>query len=151
MSNEHASLEELQQLVDKDAIVHIIQDDGSTEEVAGVILAATAAGIPFKPKGKTSVELLTIDKVYEAFLAPVKPKAITQKKMKPVIEGQMRSHLADRHGTSLKWCRENTEEAAVAFHNSLDHADIGHIHVEEKPAEAAAPVDTESPDPVPVG
>jgi hypothetical protein len=126
------TIEELQPLIDKDAIVHIIQPDGSIQEVEGRIKAATIAGVPFKPKGKSGVGLLTVDQIEEASLAPVKPKSVLQKKLKPIADGQMRQHLADRHGISLKWCREATEEQAVEYHNTLDHADLGHKHVEPK-------------------
>jgi len=146
MSANHVSLESLQPLVDKEAVLHIIQDDGSTVETPGVIMAATPAGVPFKPKGKANVELLTIERIYEASAAPNKPKSISQKKLKPITSGGMRSHLADRHGVSLAWCRENTEEAAMSFHDSMDHDDIGHKHVAEPAKEAA--VDIDSPDPV---
>lgn len=139
----HVSLEELAKLVDKESIVHLIQEDGTTKEVTGTILAATPAGVPFKEKGKAAVQLLNATDFYEAVAAPEKPKPITQSKQKPVPEGQMRRHLAMYHGTSLKWCRENTEEAAVAFHNSIDHSDVGHRHVAED--EKAATPEAETP------
>lgn len=134
----HVSLDELQKLVDKEAVVHIVQEDGSTKEVTGTILAATEAGVPFKEKGKAGVELLTAEQIYEAVAAPEKPKPITQAKQKPVPEGGMRRHLATYHGVSLKWCREATEEQAVEFHNTIDHSDVGHKHVAEDNKEDAA-------------
>lgn len=122
---------ELQKLVDKDVVLHLIQEDGSLKEVEGKIKAASAAGVPFKPKGKADVELLFADQIEEASAAPTKPKSITQKKLKPIIEGQMRQHLADRHGIEISWCRDATEKDAVEFHNSIDHSKLGHIHVAE--------------------
>lgn len=143
----HVSVEDLAKLVDKEATVHLIQEDGSTLQVTGTILAATAAGVPFKEKGKAAVQLLMPTDFYEAVAAPEKPKPIVQSKQKPVPDGQMRRHLAMYHGVSLSWCRENTEEAATEFHNTLDHADLGHKHVAEKAAEAAAPAAEGTPAP----
>lgn len=130
------TIEELQELIDKDAIVHIIQPDGSVKETEGVIKAATVAGVPFKTKGKAGVDLLMVDQIEEVSLAPSKPKSISQKKIKPIATGAMRQHLADRHGISLKWCRDASEAEAVTFHDTLDHKDLGHIHVEPKTDEA---------------
>ena len=132
------SVEDLVKHIDKDVIVHLIQEDGSLEETEGKIKAASEAGVAFKPKGKSGVDLLMVAQIEEIAAAPSKPKSIAQKKIKPVPEGGMRQHLADKHGISLKWCRDSTEEAAVEFHNSLDHADLGHVHVEAAKAEESS-------------
>lgn len=129
------SVEDLVKHTEKDVIVHLIQEDGSLNEVEGKIKAASEAGVAFKPKGKSGVDLLMVAQIEEIAAAPTKPKNVTQKKIKPVPEGGMRQHLADRHGISLKWCKDNTEEAAVEFHNTLDHTDLGHLHVEPKAEE----------------
>ncbi len=123
-----ATLQEVQAFVDKDALVHIKQEDGTLAEVVGKIMVATEAGIGFKPKGKPGVELLNLSDVEEIGAAPTKPKTISKKKLAPVTAEQVRQHLADRHGIEIKWCRDATDEAAQEFHDSIDHGVLGHDH-----------------------
>lgn len=122
------TLEDLQPFVDKEAIFHLIQEDGSTKEITGTIKAATVAGVPYKEKGKAGLELTTVDKFYEIDYAPVKAKSVTQKKLNPVEFGQARQHLIDRHGVQLSWAKDATEKDAFEWHNNLDHSDLGHSH-----------------------
>lgn len=134
------AVEELQKHLEKEVTLTVIEG-GEQKKVVGTMKAATVAGVPWKEKGKAGVSLLTVDQIAAVEVAPEKPKSVTQKKLKPITEGQMRQHLADRHGIALSWCRNASEEEAVAFHNTLDHADLGHKHVadEEKSSENAAP------------
>lgn len=122
----------------KPVVLHLIQEDGSTKEVDGKIEAASAAGVAFKPKGSSNLELLEVEKIDSMQFAPEKPKTVIQKKLKPIEEGNMRQHLADRHGVSREWCNKATEQQAVDYHDSLDHSDMGHKHVapDEKADEA---------------
>lgn len=126
------TLEDLQPHVEKEAVLHLKQDDGSLKEVTGTIKAATVAGVPFKTKGKAGIDLLTVDQIEEVAAAPPKAKSVTQKKIDLVADGGMRQHLADRHGIELEWCKNATEEQAVEFHNGIDHSKLGHVHVDKK-------------------
>lgn len=130
------TLEALQPFVDKEAIVHLKQDDGSLKEVTGTIKMATVAGVAFKQKGKSGVELIdSVDKIEEIDYAPVKQKSVSQKKIKPIEFGQARQHLVDRHGVELSWGKDAEEKAAFDYHAGLDHSNLGHVHVapEDKP------------------
>lgn len=122
------TLEKLQPFINKEAVFHVVQEDGSLKEVTGTIKAATVAGVPFKVKGKSGLELTTVDKIEEIDYAPVKPKPVAQKKLKPVDYGQTRQHLVDRHGVELEWAKNADEKQAFEYHKDLDHANLGHRH-----------------------
>lgn len=140
------SIEQLQPFIDKEAIIHLEQADGTVQEVTGQIKAASVAGIALKQKGKGGLELISdVSKIYEIDYAPTKDKKIAQKKLKPIGFGQARQHLADRHGVNLAWLNENDEQAAFEWHEQVDHTDLGHIHVaEDKKADEREQAITES-------
>lgn len=126
-------------------------DKGETsEEIEGTVQAVNAMGILIKPKGKVNFDLVETGDIEEVFLTPEGDKKFTRSKLKDVEDGKMRRHLLDRHGVTLKWANEATEEEAVAYHNTLDHEklDLGHVHgkVEkaETPAEGEAAAGAES-------
>lgn len=125
------NVEELQPYVGKEAILHLVQEDGSLKEVTGTIKAATVAGVPFKPKGKAGLELLTVEQIEEVSYAPIKDKAVSQKKLKPIEFGAARQHLVDRHGVTLSWAKDADEKTAFEYHEGLDHEDLGHRHEKE--------------------
>lgn len=125
------TLAEVQQYSDKDVLVHLVQEDQSLKETTGKIMVATEAGIGFKEKGKASAELLTLSQIEEIAPAPAKAKPVVQKKLKPIEMGQARQHLIDRHGVELKWAKEADEKAAFEYHATLDHSNLGHVHVEK--------------------
>lgn len=126
------TLEQLQPYVDKESILHLVQEDGTLKEVTGTIKMATVAGIAFKAKGKPGMELIdSTEKIEEIDYAPVKAKSVTQKKIKPIEFGQARQHLIDRHGVELSWAKDADEKAAFEYHAGLDHTNLGHVHVAE--------------------
>jgi hypothetical protein len=114
----------------KQVILTLIQGDGSAAEYEGKIEAASAAGVAFKEKGKRDVELVEPSQIEEISLAPVKPKSLPQKKLKPVTESTARQHLLDRHGWNRSDVNGMTDEQAFADHEDTDHDDLGHRHVE---------------------
>lgn len=130
------TIEDLQKFVNKESVFHLLQDDGSLREVTGVIKAATVAGVPYKEKGKSSLELATVDKIHEIDFAPTKEKSVTQKVLAPIEMGQARQHLLDRHGVELSWGKSADEKSAFDYHAGLDHSNLGHRHL--TPEEVAA-------------
>ena len=132
------AVEDLQSFVEKEAILHLIQEDGTLKEVTGTIKAATVAGVPFKTKGKSGLDLLTVEQIEEISYAPVKPKAVVQKKLKPIEYGQARQHLIDRHGVELSWGKEADERSAFEYHKDLDHSNLGHRHEADEREQALA-------------
>jgi hypothetical protein len=131
------AVDELERFVNKNVILHVKQEDNSLREVEGKVEAASAAGMAFKEKGKSKLDLVMPEQIEEITLAPTKPKSVLQKKLKPIEEAQARQHLVDRHGVPLSWAKENTDQDAFAYHESLDHSNLGHKHVAEevKPSE----------------
>mgnify|MGYP000969785004 CR=1 FL=1 len=129
------SIQEIEKFVGKDAIIHLVQEDGTLKELTVKVEAATVAGVAYKEKGKTGLELTSPDQIEEISAAPVKPKAVVQKKVKPIELGGARQHLVDRHGVELSWAKEADEQAAFDYHAGLDHSNLGHVHVEAKPDE----------------
>jgi hypothetical protein len=114
--------------------------DGSTaEELEGTVEAFAGSTLLFKPKGKTTADMIEVGTLEKIDYAPDKAKKISRKKLKPVTYGQARNHLAERHGFTLKQVNGLTEKQAFEAHNGIDHEgqDLAHIHV-DKDAEAAS-------------
>lgn len=112
----------------KQVVMHLIQEDGSLREVEGKIEDASEVGLAFKEKGKRDISLVLPNEVEEIEAAPIKPKKVVQKKLKPVQAANVRQHLADRHGLLISELNEMTDEDAETYHNSIDHGDLGHRH-----------------------
>jgi len=130
----------------KQVILTLIEEDGSAREVEGKIEAASAAGVAFKEKGKRDVELIEPKSIEEIAPAPVKPKTLAQKKLKPVAEQNARQHLLDRHGYDRSVINGMTDEQAFAEHEDIDHADLGHKHVEPEDDDSDESGEDESED-----
>lgn len=129
------TVSDLSEWVDKQVILHLKKEDGSLEEVEGLVEAASEAGMAFKRKGKGGLALIMPDEIEEIQAAPEKPKALTVKKMQPIKEGQARQHLLTYHGVPLDWAKGTDEKAAFQYHLELDHSNLGHKHVEKTETE----------------
>ena len=123
----------------KKVLVTVNQADGTAAEVEGTVEIGTAAGLLIKPKGKTKLDLIESANIAEVKLAPETAKAITAKKLKPIVLGQARGHLLERHGYKLKDINAMNEDTAFDFHESIDHKseDLGHVHEAATTAEVA--------------
>lgn len=119
----------LEQFTGKQVILHHIQENGDIAEREGKVDGASEAGMAFKEKGKRDVELVLPSEIEEITLAPVKPKNLSQKKLKLVTESTARQHLLDRHGFARSEVNAMTEEEGFAAHDQIDHDDLGHRHV----------------------
>lgn len=121
----------------KVVIVHNLteaNDKGElAEEVEGTALAANAMGVLLKPKGTTQATLIEAANIEEISLAPEKPKKLVVRWLKDVEYGNARQHLVSSHGYNVSKVEPMTEEAALEFHETLDHSDLAHRHG-EKPA-----------------
>jgi hypothetical protein len=108
-------------------------------------MAANGMGLLIKPKGRTSAELIEADSIEQVVIVPNKPKQIKSKSLKVVTLEDARSHLAERHGTSLAWINTATDQSALEYHKTLDHSDLGHNH-DPKPVKDESPAEsTEAP------
>lgn len=113
----------------KQVILHLITPEG-LKELEGKVEDASEVGMAFKEKGKRDVELVEPHQIEEINLAPEKPKTLAQKKLKPVTENTARQHLLDRHGYERSVVNGMTDSQGLAEHDDIDHADLGHKHVE---------------------
>lgn len=135
------TVEQLQKFIDKEVTLHRIEADGTLKELTGTIRAASIAGVPFKHKGKPGLDLLQIKDIEEVDLAPTKEKSVSQKKLALVELGGARQHLIDRHGVELSWAKTASEKDAFDWHATLDHTNLGHVHVDKTKEKAEAPKD----------
>lgn len=116
-------------------------DKGETLiEIEGKAEAANALGILIKPKGRTQVELVEVDKIESVELAPESEKKLSAKSLAILDLGKGRQHLLDRHGLTLEEVNQLNEEQAFDYHGELDHVELGlgHKHEEKKAAEERA-------------
>lgn len=105
----------------------------SAVEVEGQVQAANEMGVLLKPKGQVQFKLIPLEEIEEISLQEAKTSKLKASKLALVKLGKARSHLLERHGVTLKWANETTEEQAFAYHASLDHEelDLGHVHVDK--------------------
>jgi hypothetical protein len=130
--------------------------DAETEELEGTVLSVTPVAIMFKPKGSGGSSILMVEQVLAMQPLATGPTTIKQKTLRPVELGGVRQHLADRHGFTLAWVNDHTEEQAAEIHNQqhIDLADsLGHTHNAAPPTareQAIAGAEAESKDEEPV-
>lgn len=114
------------------------------EELTGTAVAATTGiGVLFKPKGRQQAGIVAVDDIEEIDFAPSEVKPIKPKYVPVVVHGKAREHLVYAHGygrTGKGNIDEMTEEAALEWHNQMDHGNLGHIHG-EKPKAVEAPAE----------
>ena len=109
--------------------------DGTEHE--GRIDAGSAIGIVLRPKGSRG-SLLIEAKDIESITVEAKGKPRLRRKVLPTpLPGRNREHLIERHGYAVSEIEAMDEASAKAFHDSLDHSDLGHSHREPTEAEKA--------------
>ncbi len=135
------NLAEVEDLQNKRVTIQYNKTDTDGEktmvEAEGVLMAVSAEiGVMFRPRGHNQGLLIEVDNIESIVAVPTAPKKIKQKVLKEVDLGDVRAHLAERHGYPLAWANQASPEQAAEAHNGLDHADLGHKHG-DAPAEAA--------------
>jgi hypothetical protein len=105
----------------------------SAVEVEGQVQVGNELGLLIKPKGKLQFDLINLDEIEEISLVKEGSKPLKRSKIAHVKIGGARRHLLERHGVTLKWANEATEEQAKEYHDSLNHEelDLGHVHVDK--------------------
>lgn len=126
----------LEQFDGKRVVVTHNTDNGA-EQIEGKVETGNALGLLIKPKGKTNLQLILADTIEDVQYAAEPVRELKQKELAPIGYGQVRRHLLDRHGYTLKDINQMDEAQAHQFHNDLDHSELGHTHV-EKTAEPEA-------------
>jgi hypothetical protein len=122
------------QFVNKKVILTVKNPDDAegSKEREGTIVTATPVGIMFRDKGRATSDILLPAEILGVVLAPDNRK-ITPKYIKEVELGNVRTHLADRHGFLLEVVNDLNEEQAKIVHDKqhAEHGgDLGHIHGE---------------------
>jgi hypothetical protein len=109
------------------------EDGSTTATTEGKADVANPTGLLLKPKGKSGLVLLSLDKIVSISYAPEKAKKISVKKVKIIGYGGVRQHLADRHGYTVADLENVAEESALQLHNDLDHEaeGVAHKHVDK--------------------
>ena len=123
-------------------IVAAPEGEGDAVELEGTAESATAAGILFRGKGKTKKDIIEPERIIEiTLLADGEPK-LKAKTLKPVVLGQAKSHLLERHGATLADVNGMTEDYAFGLHQDIDHVadDLGHVHGDKSETPAAQAV-----------
>jgi hypothetical protein len=112
----------------------------SAVEIEGQIEVANDLGLLIKPKGKVQLDLIPKAEVEEVRLAESASKPLKRTTLKVVKPGQARRHLVERHGVTLDWANNVTEEQAFDYHLGLDHEalDLGHVHSDKAAPDADA-------------
>lgn len=104
--------------------------DKPTEEYEGTILVVTPVAVMFKPKGSAGQTIFMREQVLACQLVIGNTK-ITQKHLRPIDLGGNRQHLVDRHGFTISWANNHTEDEAASVHLQ-QHFDLdkelGHTH-----------------------
>jgi hypothetical protein len=114
----------------------------NTDTFEGTIKVGNHQGVLFQKKGISNGSLFGVDQILEVEEIAEKPVKVSQKRVDPLEAKGARRHLALYHATPLSWLNSNTDEAALEYHATLDHSDLGHKH-EVKPVKATADEATE--------
>ena len=136
--------EQMEQYEGQKVIVTVLpnpdKEETENQTYEGKAEVANATGMLLKAKGRSGLHLLALDQVVGVEFAPEKPKKIAVKTVKVVKYGNVRQHLADRHGYTTDDLVEVSEEQALDAHTNLDHAaeSLAHVHGDKKAAKAEA-------------
>lgn len=126
----------------------------SAVEIEGNVQLVNAGHMLVKPRGQVKFTMIALSEVENVSIVENTAKKFKANKLKPVKLGDVRRHLLDRHGVQITWANSCTEEQALAYHDSLDHAalDLGHVHQSKDEADAeksATPAAADEPQGVP--
>lgn len=98
------------------------------EKTEGKVMAASAIGIVFKAKGSSATKLIEAKDIEDIAEVVAGPKKLKSRVIPQVHDAKNREHLIERHGYKVSEIEKLSEEDAKAFHDSLDHSDLGHSH-----------------------
>lgn len=83
-------------------VVAVINKNDTALEVDGQLKAAHERGIMIRPKGRMVPEMIDPEDLESLELYDERPKRIEPKRMAHIVYGNIRQHLADRHGFALE-------------------------------------------------
>lgn len=110
--------------------------EGEPQTLEGKAEVANESGLILKAKGKSGLQLFSLERVESLEFAAEEPKKVTVKTVKVIGYGKVRQHLADRHGYTVTDLEDFSEEEALHTHNNLDHQaeSVAHVHGDKKAA-----------------
>lgn len=123
---------DLAEYVGKRASFDLTQD-GKTERVEATIEATSEQFTFYKPKGKVNGIMVGTDQISNPTLSPDSVADLKPRRLNPIAITNIKRHLVDRHGYPLADIDAMTPEAALEFHESLDHSPLGHFHADPPP------------------
>lgn len=120
---------------DKRRVVVIAKQDKEMVEFDGELRAVHVRGIMIRPRGRVSPVMIPPSDLESLVLYESVPKPIDPKAVSPILFGQFRQHLADRHGFALEDLNAKgyTENQAYDDHqkeHAPDAPKMSHFHRE---------------------
>ena len=103
-------------------------EDGQVEH--GTVASGAPEMIAFKQKGKSSLQLIRKDQIEFIRLAAEAEPELKARRLNVVELHNVKRHLVDRHGYALADINKMSSEAALEFHDSLDHSPLSHFHAD---------------------
>ncbi|QSL99716.1 hypothetical protein SEA_AMORE2_77 [Gordonia phage Amore2] len=103
---------------------------GAEEYVTGTVASGAEKMIAFKEKGKSNLSLIKAEDIADIRVAQEAEAEMKARRLNLVNLDTVKRHLADRHGYSLADINAMTPEAALSFHDSLDHEPLSHFHAD---------------------
>ncbi len=98
------------------------------ETRVGTVLGGSPFGISFKEKGKVKVELIKSGDIEDIKVAPEEDADLKPRRLNLVGIDKVKRHLVDRHGYAIAEINKMAPEAALQFHEGLDHEPLSHFH-----------------------
>lgn len=109
-------------------VIAVVNLKGKTVEFVGTLMGLHARGIAIKPSGRANIEMISPTDLEDLRAVPAEP--IKRKAMRPIISGETRQHIADRHGWKISVLNDeqSNEARAHELHESIDHKHLSHYH-----------------------
>jgi hypothetical protein len=102
--------------------------EAGSQVVTGKLIVVTPLAIVVQQRHDTTMiqlgDLLEFSEVIK-FTAK---EALIIRELAGISKEGVRQHLLDRHGLVAEKVRSMTEEDALAYHDSIDHTRLGHVH-----------------------
>lgn len=116
--------------VDKIVDVTLVADDDSEPIVhTGKVISGSESGLYMQITSSREKALLEADEIEHVRERNISTKRLLRRYLSPQNDGQVRQHLADRHGMPLDIIPNDLDEA-MELHAKVDHERLGHAHGE---------------------
>lgn len=116
----------------KNVTINVLREDGDDHDtVTGRIETISDTAVIIRTRAGS--EVVTNARIVDlpVVLPPRRNSKVIVRTLRP-LETTVRQHLVDRHGLVVDLANALTEDQAVAYHNRIDHGNLGHRHEETK-------------------